>query len=138
MKLIKPVVEGSVSSFEVTPQASDEYNAEIQRKLSTYVWNSGCASWYRTGYTGKIFTQWPGTITQYWWRMRNPIWGHYKVVGGEKWLKRQRIGKLFRRAGVAGMVLGLFWVSRNKEDMAELLKRFSGAVSSATTETGSD
>lgn len=119
MQLVKPVIHNLATSFEVTSQANDIFNAEIQKKLSTSVWSS-CTSWYRLGHSGKVFSQWPGTLTQYWWRLRNPIWGDYKAVGANQFFLRQRATKLVRGAGVVSLMLALVWAHRNQEVVSKL------------------
>jgi cation diffusion facilitator CzcD-associated flavoprotein CzcO len=46
-------------SAEVRPQVAAAYNAELQRKLPSTVWGSGCASWYLDK-DGRNLTLWPG------------------------------------------------------------------------------
>ena len=112
LKLVKPIISHHVTSFEVTMKANDNFNDEIQEKLSTSIW-SNCASWYHVGYTGKICTQWPGMVTAYWWRLRKPIWGDYKVVGAIKARRGWRgwwIGMVVGVIGVASV--GALWTQR--------------------------
>jgi hypothetical protein len=45
--------------FEVRPEVSAGYNAELQRKLPKTVWGSGCSSWYLDS-EGRNLTLWPG------------------------------------------------------------------------------
>jgi cation diffusion facilitator CzcD-associated flavoprotein CzcO len=50
---------------EVTPEAQAAYNDELQAKLETTVWNTGCQSWYLDD-TGRNPTVWPDWT----WRFR--------------------------------------------------------------------
>ena len=50
---------------EVTPEAQAAYNDELQAKLETTVWNTGCQSWYIDA-TGRNPTIWPDWT----WRFR--------------------------------------------------------------------
>jgi cation diffusion facilitator CzcD-associated flavoprotein CzcO len=45
--------------FEVRPEVAAAYNAELQRKLPSTVWGSGCSSWYLDS-EGRNLTLWPG------------------------------------------------------------------------------
>ena len=46
-------------ALEVRPEAQARYNADLQARLATTVWNQGgCRSWYRDG-QGRNFTLWP-------------------------------------------------------------------------------
>jgi len=51
-------------SLDVRPEVQDRYNQDIQRRLKTTTWNSGCQSWYLTedGFNATMF---PGFATQY-------------------------------------------------------------------------
>jgi cation diffusion facilitator CzcD-associated flavoprotein CzcO len=50
---------------EVTPEAQAAYSEEMQAKLETTVWNTGCQSWYLDA-TGRNPTVWPDWT----WRFR--------------------------------------------------------------------
>jgi len=52
------------TSLEVKREAQDAYNADLQRRLSGSVWNSGCASWYLND-QGKNTAIWPGSAASY-------------------------------------------------------------------------
>lgn len=118
MNLIKPVLSGLVSSFEITETATDSFNAELDKRLSQSVW-TGCTSWYRVGHTGKIVSLWPGTFTEFWWRLRTVNWSHYTVVGGEKWVRRRRVAtavKSIAAAAAVGIFVWLHW-QRDEDKM---------------------
>lgn len=59
----------SVSVLELRPEVEAASYAEIQRRIARTVWTSGCSSWYRSE-DGRVDTIWPGTTTEYWWRVR--------------------------------------------------------------------
>ncbi|KAJ7127552.1 hypothetical protein C8R43DRAFT_1027593 [Mycena crocata] len=89
--MIKPVIGGDILSLEVTAEATNVYNREIQARLAGFGW-SRCVSWYRTGGTGKIHALFPGSMTLFWWWLRAPNWTHYKVVTVGRWKPRGRFG----------------------------------------------
>jgi hypothetical protein len=82
-QLIKPVIQGMASSFEVRAEATDTYNDVIHSWLSHSVYTR-CVSWYRTGGDGKIYSIFPGPLTLFWWWLRTPIWKDYRAVGAER------------------------------------------------------
>jgi cation diffusion facilitator CzcD-associated flavoprotein CzcO len=57
--------ERGAAVAEVTPAAQAAYNEELQAKLETTVWNTGCQSWYLDA-TGRNPTVWPDWT----WRFR--------------------------------------------------------------------
>jgi cation diffusion facilitator CzcD-associated flavoprotein CzcO len=50
---------------EVTPEAQEAYNRELDARMEDTVWNTGCASWYIDA-TGRNATLWPDWT----WRFR--------------------------------------------------------------------
>lgn len=102
VQMIKPLLERTAKSFEVATSAFDEYNRNIQQRISRLVYTE-CASWYNRagGRTGKNTQSFPGPLLLFWWWTRTPNWEHYKAVGAEKWdLER-------RRKKLRNIVLGL-------------------------------
>ena len=57
---IKTMKHKNIKFIDVKRIVQEEYNREIQQKLSNTVWQTGgCHSWYQT-HTGKNVTLWPG------------------------------------------------------------------------------
>ncbi|KAJ7100486.1 hypothetical protein C8R44DRAFT_834794 [Mycena epipterygia] len=82
IQMITPVIAGDISSMEVTAEATDAYNRDIQARLAGSIWST-CFSWYRTGNTGKIHGLFPGPMTLFWLWLRRPNWAHYKCSDSE-------------------------------------------------------
>ena len=62
---------------EVTKQAQDDWNEEIQRLVSKGIWTQGgCTSWYLDA-QGKNRTIWPKFTFQYWWETRKVVAEHF-------------------------------------------------------------
>jgi len=59
MNMIKPVLGLRISSFEISQEASDDYNAKIQKMFRGTVF-CFCGSWYRVGGDGKNVSIFPG------------------------------------------------------------------------------
>ncbi|KAI0273330.1 hypothetical protein BC834DRAFT_203637 [Gloeopeniophorella convolvens] len=90
MQLVKPILEGAVQSFAVREEASARYNAWLQNRLRTSVWNF-CQSYYRReSADGKNIAAFPGPVSLFWWLARKPRYADYEVVGGERWLRARR------------------------------------------------
>ncbi|KDQ34170.1 hypothetical protein PLEOSDRAFT_1031458 [Pleurotus ostreatus PC15] len=123
LALIAPVLADKAKSFEVTPEATDSYNENIQARLARSVFVH-CNSWYRKGGDGIISSIFPGSQTRFWWWLRAPVWCHYRVVtpkshvhdsyviGGDVWKQQQKQGQRFgTTVGVimygGALVLGL-------------------------------
>ena len=94
---MKPILSGSLSTFEVTQDASDKFNKWLQRRLDTSVWTH-CTSWYRVGHAGRIFSNWPGPMVLFWWMLRSPRWSDYATSGPGKdaWERKRKLNAALR------------------------------------------
>lgn len=106
LQLIKPVIDGTAQSFEVTSEATDEYNDWLQKRLSNTVW-SDCRSFYNMDVDGKKaknFATFPGTVTLFWWLCRAPRWDAFRAVEAGEWT-RQRSFEGYKRWGLWALLL---------------------------------
>ncbi|OBZ66829.1 Baeyer-Villiger monooxygenase [Grifola frondosa] len=90
MQLIKPLLNGSVASLEVTAEASDAYNDKIQARLAGSMYTY-CTSWYLADGTKKIVAPFPGPLILFWWLLRRPVWQDYHAVDAERWMRQRRM-----------------------------------------------
>ena len=70
--------DGSVAQLEPLPAAEAAFGADVQERLATTIWKSGCKSWYMDE-RGRIYTLWPGSTLRYLWQMRRPVWSEYEI-----------------------------------------------------------
>lgn len=86
LKLLAPVRSGALTSVAPTDAATDKYNDMLQARLQNSVWTQ-CASWYRTGAQGRIFSTFPGPLLLLQWWLRKPRWDDFEIQGpeAEKW-----------------------------------------------------
>ncbi|KAF8505034.1 4-hydroxyacetophenone monooxygenase [Hysterangium stoloniferum] len=91
LKLVKPVIRGEVSEFEVTEEAESKYTRDVQAATKETVWTK-CRSYYIAdgGWNGALY---PWSQYHFWWRMTFPTWSDWSF-------------KLFNRtiSGVNGLV----------------------------------
>lgn len=60
---IQSAARKGAATVEVAASVQDAFNADVQRRANDSVLVLGnCASWYRVGGDGSVFTHWPGTI----------------------------------------------------------------------------
>ncbi|KZT37983.1 FAD/NAD(P)-binding domain-containing protein [Sistotremastrum suecicum HHB10207 ss-3] len=116
LKMVKPVLDGDASSFEVSAEASEAYNRDLQERLSRTVWTD-CRSFYRSGgrHDGKVVATFPGTLTQFWWLTRSVRWEDYIGVNAESWMekrKRGSVGRITLMSMVTALCLMLWGVPR--------------------------
>jgi hypothetical protein len=64
VEAIAKLLQFDWKSLDVRPEVQARYNQNIQRRLKSTTWNSGCQSWYLTedGFNATMF---PGFATQY-------------------------------------------------------------------------
>lgn len=86
--LVGWLVEQPGCAVEVDADVERRFNERIQRRLADSVW-SLCSSWYRTA-SGRITTNWPGTVTAYRRRTRRPDRRDYRVTAPRTALARTR------------------------------------------------
>ncbi|KAJ7020477.1 hypothetical protein C8F04DRAFT_1143915 [Mycena alexandri] len=109
IQFVKPILQGLVSTFDVTARATDAYNELIHARLARSVF-MGCISWYRTGGEGKISSIFPGPMLLYGWWVRRPKWDDYQVKGTEQWelkLQHEKWAALFSPVHYLLLFLGL-------------------------------
>lgn len=71
MDCIRTVVEQDASSIEPSQEAHDVYNRSLDEELSSFVWSHpGVRTWYKNA-SGRITTNQPWTLLQYWTMTRN-------------------------------------------------------------------
>jgi hypothetical protein len=56
-----------------------DFDREMQDRLGTSVWTSGCTSWYRTR-SGRVVNNWPGLVSEYRRRTRRFDPAAYRVL----------------------------------------------------------
>jgi len=61
---VSRLVRGDAESIEVREDVAARYDKEMQERLAHSVWAGGCTSWYQTP-SGRITTNWPGTVQEY-------------------------------------------------------------------------
>ena len=107
MHLVKPVVKGYAKSFEVKAEACDKYNSWLQKRLESSVWTE-CDSYYQWGRNKrtKIFGNFPGPVSLFWWLTRSARWEDFESVEAEAWARRRRLGWWIWTAGVVGIAIG--------------------------------
>ncbi|MBM7520475.1 flavin-containing monooxygenase [Nocardioides nitrophenolicus] len=71
---------GGAGPIEVRADRAAAYDEEMQRRLGESVW-SGCASWYRDP-SGRITTNWPGTVREYQRRTEHVDPADFRVTEG--------------------------------------------------------
>jgi len=75
-KLLQPIIEGKYSTFEVTAEANEAYNAKVQERLNSpsLPFRTAPDGWYRVGQTGRIAAIYPGSALEYWLTNINVKW----------------------------------------------------------------
>lgn len=66
-------------ALDVRADVQEEYNRDIQRRLTATTWNSGCSSWYLTD-DGFNATMYPGFASQYVGQLRAVDLQDYRIL----------------------------------------------------------
>jgi hypothetical protein len=76
--------EHRAAELDVRPEAQQEFNREIQGKLTKGVWTQGgCRSWYLDA-QGVNRTVWPGFTWRYWMRTKRVRAEDYVLTTAKK------------------------------------------------------
>jgi cation diffusion facilitator CzcD-associated flavoprotein CzcO len=79
VEAISTLLQYDWKSLDVRPEAQNRYNEDIQRRLGSTTWNSGCQSWYLTE-DGFNATMYPGFATQYVNQLKTLDLQDYKIT----------------------------------------------------------
>lgn len=74
-QLIQRAGDGAI---DIRQETADEFDAEMQRRLSTTAWNEVDGSWYKYG--DRITNNWPGSSWEYYRRTKKPIKERFRVM----------------------------------------------------------
>ncbi|HEY8001615.1 MAG TPA: 4-hydroxyacetophenone monooxygenase, partial [Solirubrobacterales bacterium] len=66
---VRALERASAAGVSVRPEVQSRFAEEMQRRLSTSVWMTGCNSWY-VDENGRNTNNWPGFTLEYRWRTR--------------------------------------------------------------------
>ncbi|EGN98237.1 hypothetical protein SERLA73DRAFT_74465 [Serpula lacrymans var. lacrymans S7.3] len=123
LQLIKPVLDGLVSSFQVTSEATYIYNKRLEKRLTDSVY-SQCSSWQRVDGTGKIYNPFPGPTFLYWWWLRQPNWDHYKAVNAGRWLRQRYLHMLYGTIKAFGLIVCLWAYRMQRRALLKVLETY--------------
>jgi cation diffusion facilitator CzcD-associated flavoprotein CzcO len=69
------IVSRNLRTLEVSAEASEKYNRDVQNQLAGMVWTTGCGNWY--GENGRISANWSGSTFRYWRETRRVDFHHF-------------------------------------------------------------
>ncbi|TGZ76522.1 monooxygenase [Ascodesmis nigricans] len=104
LKVIEPVLRGSVDVVEVKKEAEEAYVRRLQKALGNTVWATGCGSWYTTK-SGWNAMSYPWSQAHFWYRcafVRKRDW----VFSPAK-QPRTKVWRRKRSGATVPMVVGL-------------------------------
>jgi cyclohexanone monooxygenase len=80
MQLLQRMDDESIVAVDVKRDVMDEYNSALQETLAgVEVWQAGCHGYYRVP-SGRIVTQWPGSMSEYRARTLHPDPDAFEIV----------------------------------------------------------
>ena len=81
MSVLRLMRENEAEVIEVSKDAQDRFEAEMDAKMEGTVWRAGCTAWYQDP-SGRISTLWPDHTYVYKERTQNVIPEDYVLIGG--------------------------------------------------------
>ena len=79
--MFTPILKGSFSVINVKEAAEHRDAAEVQQKLKSMVWSSGCSNWNLNA-SGRNTTNYHDETWKFWYRLWWPIWKDFELSGG--------------------------------------------------------
>ncbi|MCO4761370.1 MAG: NAD(P)/FAD-dependent oxidoreductase [Myxococcales bacterium] len=76
---VERALAGDGHVVEVTEAAEAAFNRDIQSRLASAIWGSGCRSWYLDD-AGNNPILWPGYTFDFWWQTRRVRWQDFRVT----------------------------------------------------------
>ena len=67
LRALRRMRRASLRTLELHPETQEQSYREVQERMKSTVWLSGCRSWYLTP-DGRNDTLWPGSTLEYWWK----------------------------------------------------------------------
>ncbi|CAO3592615.1 unnamed protein product [Absidia cylindrospora] len=69
---IKNMKRYQLDYIEPKKDAQEKFSSDLKNDLKSTVWlTGGCKSWYQNDNSGSV-NLWSGTVTSFWWNLRNP------------------------------------------------------------------
>lgn len=81
---------GSDTYLDLKPEVQAQFNAQLQEKMTSTVWASGCKSWYMN-VQGKNTTIWPGLNNSYRKKTKKVNPQDYSIIKVDKSLKMKEV-----------------------------------------------
>lgn len=68
-----------IASFDARADAIDDFMQQKDAFMQSTVWNTSCASWYKSPQSGKITALWPGSTLHYMETLTSPRYDDFEV-----------------------------------------------------------
>jgi cyclohexanone monooxygenase len=81
MKIVGLVRGRPGALVEVREEVERAFNARVQEKLRSTIWETGCHAWYHDA-SGRNCTLWPGLCSQYWVETQRFDAADYAITAG--------------------------------------------------------
>lgn len=109
--MIRPIIEGQLTSFDIKEEICDEYNGWLQNRLRHSVWTD-CRSYYHTARdsSSKIIATFPGPVALFWWFCRRPRWSQWEIRGASKDWDRSEVLRKVSEFAVSCILAALFGI----------------------------
>jgi hypothetical protein len=79
-RLLRAVLKENAESIMVKPQAQEQDQSWVHKRLGGLVFNSGCQSWWMDPKTKKNTFIYPDPMYKYWLRTIFPTWSDFEIV----------------------------------------------------------
>lgn len=105
--IFRPMLQGSFRVIDVKEAAETRDANDIQARLKSMVWSSGCSNWNLDA-SGRNTTNYHDNTWKFWYQLWWPVWKDFNLKGGSgsmPWRPEWRIGTEAALACLLGTVL---------------------------------
>jgi hypothetical protein len=120
--IFRPMIKGSFNVIDVKQDAEDRDANDIQEKLKSMVWSSGCTNW-NLDKSGRNTTNYHDNTYKFWYQLWWPVWKDFNISGGSGYLPWRPEWKVALSAVALGVGAGAV-VSGSLSTLSPLLQRF--------------
>ncbi|RMD44689.1 hypothetical protein DV735_g393, partial [Chaetothyriales sp. CBS 134920] len=127
LKFVKPILQGDVSTWEVSERAERDWNERVQRDLKDSVYTGGCVNWYKQS-NGWNSSTYPYSQVDHTLRCYFPVWSHWHGQYTRKGWFKLALSRGVKLWVASAIIYGLFALSKGGKSAQDVVKQGFGRL----------
>jgi cation diffusion facilitator CzcD-associated flavoprotein CzcO len=108
--MFRPILRGDFAVIDVKQAAENVDVNQVQSKLKSMVWSSGCANW-NLDKSGRNTTNYPDETWRFWYSLYWPVWKDFNIYGDKGSRPWHPVWKVFGGVTAAGIIAQILLAS---------------------------